>query len=49
MTPIGSTSSNIRRAIEFIARPFCCGPIDTYEQAPSLGRLVAAKLIAQRW
>jgi hypothetical protein len=26
MTPIGSTSSNIRRAIEFIACSSCCTP-----------------------
>src|SRR6266446_6122771 len=26
MTPIGSTSSNIRRAIDFMARSSCCSP-----------------------
>ena len=48
MTPIGSTSSNIRRAIEFIACSSCCRPRAPRGHSRSPGRLRAAKLIAQR-
>src|SRR5215471_14818250 len=48
MTPIGSTSSNIRRAIEFIACSSCCRPRAPCGHSRSLGRLRAAKLITQR-
>src|SRR5262249_28344567 len=48
MTPIGSTSSNIRRAIEFIVYSSCFGPGAPCGHSGSLGRLRAAQLIAQR-
>src|SRR5690348_7589595 len=50
MTPIGSTSSNIRRAIEFIAcsSSCCCTPGAPCGHSRSPGRLRAAKLIARR-
>src|SRR5581483_11241512 len=47
MTPIGSTSSNIRRAIEFIVCSFCCRPGAPCGHCQSLGRLFTAKLIAR--
>src|SRR3954453_21568276 len=48
MTPIGSTSSNIRRAIEFIVYSSCCRAGAFCGYSRSLGRSRAAKLIAQR-
>jgi hypothetical protein len=48
MTPIGSTSSNIRRAIEFIVYSSRCRPGAPCGHSRSPGRLSAAKLIAQR-
>jgi hypothetical protein len=48
MTPIGSTSSNIRRAIEFIACSSCRAPGAPCGHSRSSGRLRAAELIAQR-
>src|SRR4051794_41627829 len=47
MTPIGSTSSNIRRAIEFIVHPPAAGLAPCPGHFRSLGRLSAAELIAQ--
>src|SRR5690348_9349805 len=47
MTPIGSTSSNIRRAIEFIVCSSCCMPGAPCGHSRSPGRLRAAKLIAR--
>jgi hypothetical protein len=48
MTPIGSTSSNIRRAIGFIVYSSCCRPGAPCGHSRSPGRLRAAKLTAQR-
>src|SRR3982074_3180744 len=48
MTPIGSTSSNIRRAIEFMVEPSFCNLGAPSGRSRSVGRLRIAKLIAQR-
>src|SRR5213593_4075679 len=48
MTPIGSTSSNIRRAIEFMVDPTFCNPGAPSGRSRSVGRPRTAKLIAQR-
>src|SRR6266508_1319285 len=48
MTPIGSTSSNIRRAIEFMVDPSFCNLGAPSGRSRSVGRLRTAKLIAQR-
>jgi hypothetical protein len=46
MTPIGSTSSNIRRAIEFIVSSFHDAACRPCGHPRSLGRRDAAELIA---
>src|SRR5438874_6970150 len=48
MTPIGSTSSNIRRAIEFMVDPSFRNLAAPSGLSRSVGRLRTAKLIAQR-
>src|SRR5258706_1635648 len=48
MTPIGSASSNIRRAIEFMADPSFCNLGAPSGRSRSVGLLRTAKLIAQR-
>jgi hypothetical protein len=48
MTPIGSTNSNIRRAIEFTSYSFRCRPGAPCRHSRPLGRSRAAELIAER-
>src|SRR6266480_3301391 len=45
MTPIGSTSSNIRRAIEFMVDPSYCNLGAPSGRSRSVGRLRTAKLM----
>src|SRR4051812_3871285 len=49
MTPIGSTSSNIRRAIEFMVHSSCGTPGAPGGHSRSVGRLRGVNLIADPW